>query len=373
MKHYLAATLLAIFMTGCSIHQYIYEPDDLRQTVEPGLTDKELELLEIPYEVTPEMRAFAEEAVAGEINPIDKSVNIVKAIMSRWVLDVHYERLADFTAPDVFHHTRRANCLSFTHLFVSLARAMDIRAHYVDVRFEEQITEKDVIISNHHICAGVYDGAEFFLIDFDPQPRKNYRVYRLIDDLEAVANHYNNIAINEYAIHRETLDDALVMLDMALKIKPDFLRALNNKGAVLALMDRPEAAEAVYRKALRVNNAMPEANANLAGLLLKQGKFREAIPLSHRAVDYSPNNTEYRYRLALGYLYMGDYSEAYKQFRWIVRRDPADRRALHGSALALYHLGKYDKARELVQDLLAVHPDSEDARSLNALLSNKGY
>ncbi|HPQ41626.1 MAG TPA: transglutaminase family protein [bacterium] len=129
MRRLLILVAITTFIGGCTIHQYIYKPDELRYAVTDRLSETELARLEIPYSATPEMIEFARDAVDGEINPIDKSIEIVKAIMSRWVLDVQYERQADFTAPEVFHHTRRANCLSFTHLFVSLARAMDIRAH----------------------------------------------------------------------------------------------------------------------------------------------------------------------------------------------------------------------------------------------------
>jgi len=373
VKHFLGLAVLLAFVSGCSIHQYIYEPEDIRHTVSDTMTERERDLLEIPFEATPDMMAFAEDAAGDAINPIDKSIRIVDAIMSRWILDVRYERAADFTAQDIFHHTRRANCLSFTHLFVSLARSINIRAHYVDVAFEDQITEKGVIISNHHICAGVYDGAEFFLIDFAPRPQKSYRVYRLIDDLEATANHYNNLAINEYAVHRETLKDALTILDMALSIKPEFLRALNNKVAVLALMDRMDEAEAVYRHALAIDSDMPEANANLAGLLLKRGKSREAIHYSHRAVKQRPQNIEYRYRYALANLYMGNYHTAYKQFRWITRRDPSMTDAFRGVALALYHLEEFEESRDALQRALLAEPESGAAHTIETLLHREGY
>ncbi|MBN1295477.1 tetratricopeptide repeat protein [bacterium] len=365
----LILTVVLLIIQGCSVHRYIYTPEDMRAMLSSRFEDDALAQIEIPFETSREMVAFAEDAAGDEINSIDKSINIVQAIISRWELDVEYERIADFTAEEVFHHTRKANCLSFTHLFVSLARAVHVQAHYVDVRFESQMTEKNIIISNHHICAGVYDGAEFFLIDFDPNPEKNYRVYRVIDDLEALAHHYNNLAINEYAIFQETYDDALIMLDTALTIKPDFYRAMNNKGAVFSLMNRNGDAERAFRDALAIEPSMPEANANLASLLMKQGKGTEAIVYAHRAVSMRPSNADYRYRLALVYLHGGYYAAAYKQFRWITRHNPEMLLAFQGLATTAFHLGHLDEARDALNRMPDTGPDTDEIRNLRLLIN----
>ncbi|MCD4653534.1 tetratricopeptide repeat protein [bacterium] len=313
--------ILLVFITmGCTVRQYIYEVPELRKLLETRLSTEEICGLKIPFEPSEEMLVFAKSAVGYEISSIDKSIKLVDAIMSKWALDIGYERTADYTAQELFYTSHKANCLAFTHLFISLARSINIRAHYVDVKFEEQIRENGILVSNHHICAGIYDGIEFFLIDFDPNPQKKYRCYRLIDDIEALVNHYNNIAMNHYSIRSDKIHEALRILNITLKIKPDFTRALNNKGVILSRLGNPDEAEASFRRVIEIDPKMPEANSNLAGILLEKGNSLEAIKHAKTAVKQKPRNTQYRLGLGIAYLHQGNYELAFKEFRIVTKQ-----------------------------------------------------
>lgn len=371
MYRILLITATILLLSGCTFHQYVYEPEELLATLEPRLSQHEFKAVEIPFEATDDMAEFARKATRGDINSVDKCVHLVNAIMSDWTLDVGYDRTADFTAEQVFHDTRRANCLAFTHLFVSLARSLDVNAHYVDVKFEDQIARDGRIISSHHICAGVYDGADFFLIDFDPSPEKNYRVYRLLDDLEALTNHYNNIAMNEYFLGQKNSEKALILLNTALKITPDSTRALNNHGVVLSVLGKQEAAKKSLRAALVHDPTMPEANSNLAGILLEEGDFDSALLHINRAVNENPSNTHYRFRLAMAQLHMGDYPRAIRNFRKVVRAEPDNHSAHHGYALASYQLGKLKDAHVSVVRALELDPDMLDALRLKRVIDTR--
>jgi len=370
MKCCLGILMLAICFSGCSVHQYIYKPPELVKTMATRLSPEEMKNLEIPYEASEEMILFAENAVENEINPIDKSISIVNAIMSKWKLDVTYERTADFSAREIFYSTRRANCLAFTHLFISLARSVGIRAHYVDVKFEELIKQNEVVISNHHICAGIYDGTEFFLIDFDPNPQKNYRVFRLIDDIEALANHYNNIAINQLSDTSDSQIEALRLLNITLKIQPNFTRAINNKGAILSLLGYNSEAIACFRQAVKLKPNMPEANSNLSGILLKTGNVIESLKYIKQAVKYKPGSLFYRRRLAMIYMQLDDFNHAFKEFRWLTRQNPDCADAYKGMASALYHLGNYSKAHKHASKALSLNPDSKETQGLLLLIES---
>jgi len=373
MKNFTWVLLLAIIMStsACSVHQYIYEPPELMNAMTSRLSYEEMENLKIPFDPTEEMVLFAQNAIEDATNPIDKSISIVNAIMSKWELDVTYERTADFSAQEIFYSTHRANCLAFTHLFISLARSAGIRAHYVDVQFEEQIKGNEVVISNHHICAGIYDGAEFFLIDFDPNPQKNYRLFRLIDDIEALANHYNNIAINQLTQTHDSQMEALKILDVTLKIQPDFTRAINNKGAILSLLGYNTKATACFRRAVELKPNMPEANSNLSGILLKTGNYLESLKYIKKAVKQKPQNSFYRARLAMIYMRLNDYDHAYKEFRWLARKNPDNIAAHRGMASALYHSGDYSKAHKHATHALTLNPDSKETQRLLLLIKSR--
>ncbi|MBN1878547.1 tetratricopeptide repeat protein [bacterium] len=366
--------LIAIFLfSGCVTQQYIYKPDELLDLFTNRISTDDLERIEIPYKSTPDMKEYARKVVGNEINPVKKSIRLVEAIISEWKLDVSYDRTADATAEKVFHETKRANCLSFTHLFVSLARAVGIKAHYVDVRHDDLISTSSMMVSSRHICAGVHDGADFFLIDFDPDPRKTYRIYQKIDDIEAIANHYNNVAINRFAVNEENLEDAIRLLDLSLRIKPDFSRALNNRGSLLFLQGYSDAAEQSFRQALKYDPKMPEANSNLSGLMLEKGDAVSALSYAHIAVQSQPNNMHYHYKLALALIYATDYTQAYKEFRWITRRSPEYYQAFHGLAVSAYHIGKYDAAENAIKKAQRLQPESRDLVYLESLIRMKRH
>ena len=74
-----------------------------------------------------------------------------------------------------------------------MAREVGLRAVYVDVTTIERISrEAEVIVNNGHITGGFVYGPDVIVIDFTRTPEREYLGYKVIDDLEAIANFYNN-------------------------------------------------------------------------------------------------------------------------------------------------------------------------------------
>jgi tetratricopeptide (TPR) repeat protein len=368
-RYVLGIILLVTISYGCHSTRFIYHPEELHSALENQFSAEDLSRLDIPYQNTLEMNRYAQSFVRRSDGDYKNAVRLVDAIISEW--DVTYERTADYTAAQVFHETRRANCLSFTHLFVSLARSVGIRAHYVEVRHDEVLSKSDLVVSSRHICAGISDGGMFYLLDFDRRPEKAYRVFRIIDDIEAVANHYNNKAINQYTLDNSLLNESLEMLDIALRIKPDFSRALNNRGVLLHLTGNIEEAEITFRRALAYDPSMHEANANLAGILLSRNAVNEALEHARLAIRTRPDNIEYQMRLAMIYFYLMDYDSAYRQFRRVTRQHPYKTPAFHGLALSAYKLGLLDDAKTAIFRAVELNPSNQQYLSFQKLLCEK--
>ena len=107
-------------------------------------------------------------------------------------LSISYDWLSNKTAREVFREGR-GNCLAYSNLFVGMAREVGIEAVYVDVTMIERISrEAEVIVNNGHITAGYKHGSEVRIVDFTRTPEREYIGYKVIDDLEAIANYYNN-------------------------------------------------------------------------------------------------------------------------------------------------------------------------------------
>src|SRR6187399_815490 len=85
-----------------------------------------------PFEVTPEMTAFAREATRFAPSPLDKLEALQRALVDP-SFGFAYDKDATLTAAEVFA-LRRGNCLAFTALFVGLARSVGIDAFLASIR-----------------------------------------------------------------------------------------------------------------------------------------------------------------------------------------------------------------------------------------------
>jgi tetratricopeptide (TPR) repeat protein len=149
-------------------------------------------------------------------------------------------------------------------------------------------------------------------------------------------------------------------------------------------------------------------NGILAGILIKEEKYDEAIETLERCIDAQPENIEYRYRLAMAYQMTERYDETFAEFEKVLEIDPDDPGALYqaGRTAAisatnldrgieclqryltlevppgypgfdaahwrlgmLYeHKGDADRAREEFETALSLNPDEENYRkALNEL------
>ena len=82
------------------------------------------------FALDPEMEAFV--APLKDIrDPRQRMQALIAALEARGMFSLEYAEVTR-TAPGTFHD-RQGNCLSFTMLFVTLARAVDLPAHYQSV------------------------------------------------------------------------------------------------------------------------------------------------------------------------------------------------------------------------------------------------
>ena len=97
-----------------------------------------------------------------------------------------------------------------------------------------------------------------------------------------------------------------------------------NKGVRLMLRKKFEKAEKSFRRALKSEEAFPEAHNNLAYVLRKQGSnhFEEARVHYNRAIELNPSLPEpYMYRGVL-FVQMGDEAAAKKDYETLTKLSP---------------------------------------------------
>ena len=139
---------------------------------------------------------------------------------------------------------------------------------------------------------------------------------------------------------------------------------------------RRSEAEAHLRDVLAQVPNQPEALRALAGLLVQQGRFEEAIPVNARLAQVSPQGAfrpgwlqAETLRSAAGRSRQAhQFTRAREQLQQARAADPSDLWVLHDLANVLLQLGAVADARGVVSELLRVAPELPEARVTQARL-----
>ncbi len=111
------------------------------------------------------------------------------------------------------------------------------------------------------------------------------------------------------------------------------------------------------------------AYLNLASVFIASGEPRRAVALLENAATQGVTNSELRGRLGVAYLASGDPRHAAATLEPIARPDvPGGLEAMNTLGIALTQVGRYDRARRLLSDVLARSPRSATTWSNLGLL-----
>ncbi len=335
-----ALTIVASLAVGCAAApKKIYTPDEMRAKLAARVSTQMRDEIVIPFEIDDEILQLAREATRNASTDDDRVRGIVDAITSLAGFSISYDWLSNKTAKEVFRGGK-GNCLAYTNLFVGMARAVGIDAVYADVMFSERVTrEAEIVVKSTHITAAVTLGSGLTLIDFTKTPERKYTAFKVIDDLEAIANFYNNQGfLYGYFTERgdvdfDPLEKELEMYRLALEILPTFQRARNNLGVALRRRGRIDEAIEQYKLAIKQDPKYVEAHSNLGTAYLRQGRTEEALGEYRLAAERAGPDGYVHERLGATFLRLGRYQDAIKEFRKALSKEPE-------MADAHYHLGE---------------------------------
>ena len=355
---------------GTSSRKLQYKPAELEALLQDRLGDQAASL-PIPYEADAEMVRFAEAATVNERSTRGKVDALMKAITAHASLHVKYDAGSTMTAREVFR-SGRANCIAYTNLFVSLARAVELNAFYADVTERSRYLRRaGTILHIGHICAAVRDGPQTLLVDFADESRTQYLGYRIIDDVEAVANFVINqgshfgelLAMPEHGAAPFTFTDEDVdKFRLALRIKPGFAKGLLNLGTAYVRMNRFDLAEAQFRQAIRSDPDFAPAYTALGSIYSAQHRNKDSLALYEMAADRQKNNPYLYFNLALVNFRLQRYDEANRAAQSAVRLDPGFADAYHLLGTIAQIEGEMREARTRFLEALALDPTLHDAR-----------
>jgi Flp pilus assembly protein TadD len=311
--------------------------------------------------------AMREEALrlARTGGDIERLQRLQAALFNGEEFPFRYDNRRTLTAIEAYTE-REGNCLSFTNLFVALARSLGIPATTALVlRVRGSEREGDLIVVNTHVVAVYQQAAQVTFYDFDQYRDRRPTAVRPLDDLWIAALYLNNRGSDELRVGRPDL--ALALFEDAVRLAPDFAGAWGNLGVARRRGGNISGAFAAYEQALTVDPDNPTVLSNLAALYSSLGKEREARQaLSVASVtDASPHSLLVRGDLELA---QGRPKQALSFYGRARRLDPKLGEAWLACARAALALGREGSARRYVGKALDCTPGLVEAQQFAARL-----
>jgi len=322
-----------------------------------------------------EMRRFLGDNVNPGATDSFRLRQLIDAIMGTDDFQLEYDENTR-TAADTFH-ARKGNCLSFTTLFVALARGAGLKADFQEVDIPpDWSTRTNVFVLNLHINVQVRLGSggtravDFNIGDF----KSTYRV-EVISDKRAIAHFFNNMGVERMQAG-ETLDAFAFFRRAILETDGRFSPAWTNLGLLYWKSGDAEYAEAAYLQAIEVDKNDVVAMSNLVRLYEAENDRGDALRYKKKVDEHRMRNPRLRYALARQALEDGEVDEAIDHLRHAIRMEKDEGRYYFLLGLCYFKQGDVEKAKRWTAkaEKLAETDDERDLylETMESLLSASG-
>jgi len=358
--------LLAVLLSACAAQNRTASKsvvEEHRQLLRGAVffpVDEPLPVLE-PVEllaVNDDMRAFLHEHIPNmRVSEEYRAKLILKALLDDG-LKLHYNNLKTYTAEEAFY-AREGNCLSFTNLYMALAREAGLMVSFQEVAVPPSWSAVgDTHYFSLHMNILLELPRKLQEIDFDAQALTARSKKKIVGDYVAASQYYNNMAMHYLAMG--DLSTAFLHSRKAIALRPNTGYFWANLGTILRRAEDEEGAEEAYLAAIELSNE-PAAVSNLARLYQSQGKQEVADEYAHRAESYRQRNPYYLYEMAEYAYYQENYQEANRLLRSAIAKQKDVARFHHLQGLAWAQLGDARQAQQsftLAAELAETEQDS---------------
>ena len=205
-----------------------------------------------------------------------------------------YHPYANLSARAAFAE-RRGNCLTYTSLFIALAREVGLEASYqlVDVP-PDYDSVNGMVVLNKHVNARVerVPGRGSVTVEFSEEFASGIHDRRVVDDAFALALHYNNMAFSDDLAGDER--GAFAYLKKAIELAPGNPDLWTNLGVFYARRGHFDQAISGYRLALKLDAFHSAAVRGLANAYGALGRSDDAR-FYQRRVAFSRARDAYAY------------------------------------------------------------------------------
>jgi Flp pilus assembly protein TadD len=250
------------------------------------------------------------------------------------------------------------NCLSFTLLFISLARESGMEAWPREVHVPDTWRrDGNSIFSVGHVNAGVRSGQREATVDFDPDPMRGRRLAspfrgHRISENRALAHFFNNRAAELAGQNR--IAWAKLWIEQAIQLDPDMVAARNTRGVISRRLGDNNAAERDFLIALDVDPDHTEVLLNLITLYRRMNRSADMVVHLSHLESLNPDDPYFHAEIARFNETIGELERARDLYRRAAELLPTPDPLVNLRLVrVLEHLGKTESAQKVLDRTLA--------------------
>lgn len=361
--------VLVLIAAGCSrIEPYpdwVQFPND--RELDPvlsgqALMGRQVKPKELPerdlFALSADMQILAEELTQAYGNRFARSQALHHSLLRspmRGGLGISYSAYHTETAANAFAD-RQVNCLSFTLIYVAMARKMGLnaRVNQVDIPPEWDLRDEGSLTFFRHVNAKVHlRDADDLVIDLEMDRYSPQLPQHTISDREVEAQFYNNRGMEQLAAGQP--EQAFLNLRKALTLTPEAGYIWSNLGHLYRQHALYEEAELAYLQGLAVEPGNLSVINNLSGLYTLTKKVTKAHFFAERAREHRENNPYFVYAQAQHALQQDDVKHARTLIERAIAMDDEEPRFYRLAARIYERQGAEQKA-------LAMHTKADQQK-----------
>lgn len=337
--------LLSCLLT-CVLVQSTGTPNNLINSVEDFLR------------LTPEMKNYLDRKVVHKATDYHKYDQLLTDIFHKRGLGMTYSNARTHTPQETFQRGS-GNCLSFTAMFVAMARYCGLEAQFQEV-YDINSWEKkgDITAFNRHMNCVVFLDGRRKVVDFNFKKTSHSTWAFPVSDKRAVAHFFNNLGAEKLSKRNDI--QAANFFERAIEIDPTMSFAWTNLGIMHRIFGNYKRAENCYLKALKLNKLDQTPALNLSFLYKRMGRDKEAAEWMAKAESFCQKSPYFHFEIGCKLFEDTQYEEAHRHFKKAVRLDKKQQPQFLFALAATYdRLGK-DKKAQTYFALAETHAGTQD-------------
>jgi Flp pilus assembly protein TadD/peroxiredoxin len=206
--------------------------------------------------------------------------------------------------------------------------------------------------------AGAHYNLGLIYLNKDMLDEAKASLTRTVDLDPSNANAWNNLGV-VYG-DKGDYEEALRNFKQALALQPTHVLAIQNLVKLYEFQGHPAEARMLYEKALSVDPSLAELHVGLAILLVEQNDLAGARREFEQSIRLQPGNVDGLNGLGVILMKSGDLRSAMDYFVKCQHLDPDFDRAYLNLAALYVGAGNSQKARDVLTQYLARHPENEE-------------